>query len=95
MTLRDQIELSVGNIWRVKLRSGLTVAGVVIAIAAFVALLSFGAGNQKFVSDRYEEFGLFTTMDVYEKDREVTDTLAPPPLDHCPSPDTNSTGSGG
>ena len=40
MTYRDFIHLSLGNLWRMKLRSFLTVSGVVIAIAAFVSMLS-------------------------------------------------------
>lgn len=83
MTLRDQIEFSLGNLWRVKLRTTLTVSGVVIAIAAFVALLSFGAGNQKFIADRYREFGLFTTMDVFPKDVSDADTVQPALLNNA------------
>lgn len=65
MTFRDLVSLSLENLWRIKLRSVLTIAGVVIAIATFVAMLSFGAGNKKFVIDAYTELGLFTTMNVY------------------------------
>ena len=83
MTLRDQIELSLGNLWRVKLRTVLTVAGVVIAIAAFVALLSFGAGNQEFIAKQYREFGLFTTLDVFPREVSDADTVTPVPLDNA------------
>ncbi|MFH2056174.1 MAG: FtsX-like permease family protein, partial [bacterium] len=61
--------------WRIKLRSILTIAGVVIAIATFVAMLSFGAGTKKHVTDAYTELGLFTTMNVYPLDEE-TDSVA-------------------
>ena len=81
MTLRDQIELAVGNLWRVKLRAFLTVSGVVIAIAAFVSLLSFGAGNQKLITERFTEFGLLTTMDVYPRDTVSNDSAPPALLD--------------
>ena len=36
MTLRDLVEISSGNLWRLKLRAFLTTSGVVIAIAALV-----------------------------------------------------------
>jgi ABC-type antimicrobial peptide transport system permease subunit len=81
MTFRDLIDLSVGNLWRSKLRAVLTISGVVIAIAAFVSMVSFGAGNQKFFTDAFEDLGLFTTMKVYPKTAEESDTTTYPPLD--------------
>lgn len=65
MTFPDLLSLALHNLLRMKLRTFLTVTGVVIAIASFVALLSFGAGNQKYVTDQFEGLGLFTTMIVY------------------------------
>jgi putative ABC transport system permease protein len=73
MTLRDLIGISSGNLWRMKLRTVLTTAGVVIAIAAFVSMLSFGAGNQKLITDQFNDLGLFNTMQVYPKDTTRTD----------------------
>jgi len=70
MTLRDLIVISTGNLWRMKLRTFLTVAGVLIAIAAFVSMLSFGAGNQKYIEDEFNKLGLFSTMQVYPKRAE-------------------------
>ncbi|MCK5406054.1 MAG: ABC transporter permease, partial [Candidatus Krumholzibacteria bacterium] len=67
MTFRDLVDLSVGSLWRIKLRATLTIAGVVIAIATFVAMLSFAAGNQRHVSNIYNEFGLLTNMRVFPK----------------------------
>ena len=70
MNLRDMIYISVGNLWRMKLRTFLTASGVVIAIAAFVSMLSFGAGMQENVSTEFNNLGLFNTMIVYEKDND-------------------------
>ena len=67
MKLHDLLDLSVGNLWRIKLRTFLTVAGVVIAIATFVAMMSFAAGNQKFVSDAYQDLGLLMNINVWPK----------------------------
>ncbi len=65
MTVADLLQNAAGNLWRMKLRALLTVSGVVIAIAAFVSMLSFGAGMQETISERFESLGLFTTMYVY------------------------------
>lgn len=82
MTFRDLVTLALGNLWRLKLRSFLTVAGVVIAIAAFVSMLSFGAGNQKMVAEQYEKLGLFFTMQVFPRNTDqAKDSLPSPKLD--------------
>lgn len=87
MTLRDLVVISTGNLWRMKLRTFLTTAGVLIAIAAFVAMLSFGAGNQEYIEGEFNKLGLFSTMQVYPKnnpnrERDVTpDTSNAPKLD--------------
>lgn len=65
MNFRDLIEISTGNLRRMKLRTFLTTAGVIIAIAAFVSMLSFGAGMQERVAQQFDELGLFNTMLVY------------------------------
>lgn len=72
MTTREIITLSAGNLWRQKLRASLTIAGVVIAIGSFVAMLAFGIGMQKRVSEEFENLGLFTTMQVFPAKGEAT-----------------------
>ena len=42
-------------------------SGVVVAISAFVALVSFGAGTEENIERQYQKLGLFTTMQVYPK----------------------------
>jgi putative ABC transport system permease protein len=81
MTLPDLAEISIGNLWRMKLRSFLTISGVVIAIAAFVAMLSFGAGNQKYVTRQFNALGLLHTMQVYPARAEgLADSVKIPAL---------------
>jgi len=65
MTFHDLVTNSTGNLRRMKLRSILTITGVVIAIATFVAMLSFGAGMQENISAEFEKFGLLNTLQVY------------------------------
>jgi len=67
MTFRDLVAISAGNLSRMKLRTFLTVSGVVIAIGTFVAMVSFGAGNQKYISDQFDKLGLFSTMQVHRQ----------------------------
>lgn len=75
MSYRDVIVNALGNLWRMKLRSTLTVSGIVIAIAAFVTMLSFGIGMQRNVSEQFETLGLLSTMYVYPPRAErVTDS---------------------
>jgi len=76
VTVRDLVTGSLGNLWRLKLRSCLTISGVVIAIAAFVAMLSFGAGMQRHVTEEFNEFGLFSTMIVYPADPDKDSSAA-------------------
>lgn len=70
MNFRDLLTLALDNLRLMKLRTFLTTSGVVIAIAAFVAMLSFGAGNQELIERQYEDLGLFTTMLVYPPDND-------------------------
>ncbi|HSH00114.1 MAG TPA: ABC transporter permease [candidate division Zixibacteria bacterium] len=76
MIFRDLIEISLGNLWRMKLRSTLTISGVVIAIAAFVAMLSFGAGMNQLINAEFDTLGLFTTMHVYPGETSKADSTA-------------------
>lgn len=82
MTLRDLIVISTGNLWRMKLRAFLTTAGVLIAIAAFVSMLSFGAGNQQYIETEFNKLGLFSTMQVYPRNAPAAaDSGAPRKID--------------
>jgi len=67
MTLRDLMSISSGNLRRLKLRTSLTIAGVVIAIGTFVSMLSFGAGNRELIEEEFNKLGLFSTMQVYPR----------------------------
>jgi len=76
MKYQDVIDISLGNLWRMKLRTMLTLLGVIIAIGAFVSMLSLGAGMQEQVSQQFEKLGLFFTIQVYpgrDGDEEVSE----------------------
>jgi putative ABC transport system permease protein len=82
MTFRDLAAISSGNLWRLKLRTFLTVAGIVIAIAAFVAMVSFGAGTKQNIDKQFNDLGLLTTIQVYPQRRpNEPETSKTPKLD--------------
>ncbi|MCH9024693.1 MAG: ABC transporter permease [candidate division Zixibacteria bacterium] len=83
MKYQDVIDISLGNLWRMKLRTLLTLLGVIIAIGAFVSMLSLGAGMQEQVSQQFEKLGLFFNIQVYparDSDEDVSDDKTKPPL---------------
>lgn len=49
MRIRDQIHISFANLWRRKLRTGLTILGVVIGTVAIVVMLSIGIAQQQYL----------------------------------------------
>ena len=67
MNLIDHIDLSFSNLWKRKLRTFLTTFGVVIGIGALVAMVSFGKGMQKNVSDQFENLELFNYVTVFSE----------------------------
>ncbi|MCK4412520.1 MAG: ABC transporter permease [Candidatus Eisenbacteria sp.] len=62
--LGEFLGMAAGNLWRMKLRTGLTVAGVAIGIGALVTMFSFAFGLQRNVSAEFRELGLFNTLHV-------------------------------
>jgi putative ABC transport system permease protein len=74
MSWLDLLDIAASNLTRLRLRTFLTTSGVIIAVAAFVSMLSFGAGNQRLVQDQYQKFGLLYTMQVYQLD-DQSDTV--------------------
>jgi len=82
MTFRDHVTVSAGNLRRMKLRTVLTSSGIVIAIAAFVAMLSFGAGSQRNIEGEFEKLGLLSLMQVSSaRPGSAGDTAKAPRLD--------------
>ncbi len=67
MIPREFLSIAAGNLWRQKLRAGLTTSGVIIGIGALVAMLSFAFGVQKTASEQFRDLGLFHTIHVMPK----------------------------
>lgn len=64
MNMMDMAELGFENLRRTKLRTLLTVLGVVIGIGALTSMVSFGTGMQKNITDAFKQNDLFTSLYV-------------------------------
>lgn len=65
MRFLDLLRMSSSNLLRRKLRTFLTILGVVIGTASIVVMVSLGLGLKKSSMDQIEEYGGLTTIDVY------------------------------
>lgn len=64
MSFYDLLAMSLGNLWRRKLRTILTILGVLIGTASIVAMLSLALGMQKMIMDEYSSMGSITQINV-------------------------------
>lgn len=64
MRMASIIRFSWKNLWVHRLRSMLTVGGVVIGVAAIVFLVSLGFGLERLVTSQVANFSAFTLIDV-------------------------------
>ena len=65
MKFLDLLRMSVNNLWRRKLRTFLTVLGVIIGTASIVVMISLGMGMNKANMEQIEKYGGLTTINVY------------------------------
>ncbi|MEP7274381.1 MAG: ABC transporter permease, partial [Acidobacteriota bacterium] len=66
MSLLDIIALALRNLRQAKLRTGLTVIGVVIGVAAIITMVSFGIGlQQNIIANAFAKLDLFTVITVF------------------------------
>lgn len=65
MRFFDLLRMSINNLRRRKLRTGLTVLGVVIGTASIVVMVSLGIGLQQNTIEQYESYGSLTRIEVY------------------------------
>ncbi len=66
MRFIDLLRMSVSNLWRRKLRTFLTVLGVIIGTASIVVMISLGLGLSKSTMESIEQSGGLTTITVTE-----------------------------
>ncbi len=64
MNISDMTRMGFYNLWRTRLRTALTILGVVIGIGALTSMVSFGTGMQKNFTDAIKKSDLFTSLHV-------------------------------
>ena len=65
MRFLDIIGMSASNLWRRKLRTFLTVLGVMIGTASIVTMVSLGIGLRATIMDEMNSYGSMTDIQVY------------------------------
>ncbi len=59
MRISDYIEQSFSNLWKRKLRTFLTISGVVIGVGTLASMLAFGKGVQNNITRQFKDMDLF------------------------------------
>jgi len=65
MSWRDLIDMAVRNLWKRKLRTFLTVLGVIIGTASIVIMVSIGIGMNESFRKQIESMGSLNVINVY------------------------------
>ena len=65
MRIGDMARMSLSNLWKRKVRTLLTVMGVVIGTCAIVVMISLGLGMQKTMQDSLAQMGDLTVIQIY------------------------------
>ena len=65
MKIYDLLKLSLSNLWKRKLRTALTVLGVIIGTTSIVVMISIGVGLEKIQEDQISSYMDVTTIQVY------------------------------
>lgn len=66
MKFLDIVGMSAGNLWRRKLRTFLTVLGVMIGTASIVVMMSLGIGLKAAMMEQMSAYGGMTEIEVYK-----------------------------
>lgn len=65
MSTRDLFQMAFRNLWKRKLRTALTVLGVVIGTASIVVMVSIGIGMNEGFAQQLQEWGSLQVINVY------------------------------
>jgi putative ABC transport system permease protein len=79
MNILDMTALGFENLRRTRLRTFLTVLGVVIGIGALTSMVSFGTGMQKNITDAFKQNDLFTSLYVTASDADLGEVMGGDP----------------
>ena len=90
MTLLDILALALRNLRQAKLRTALTVIGVVIGVAAIITMVSFGIGlQQNIIGNAFSKLDLFTVVTVFGASADELIAMSGDPSQANPTPETN------
>ena len=64
MSTSDMIKMALRNLWKRKLRTFLTILGVVIGTASIVVMVSIGIGMNESFQQQVEEWGSLQVINV-------------------------------
>ena len=65
MNKKDMIDMSLRSLWKRKVRTILTVLGVVIGTASIVVMVSIGIGMNQGFAEQLESWGSLQVINVY------------------------------
>lgn len=71
MSSIDLIRMGIKNLWRRKLRTFLTILGVVIGASSIIVMLSLGFGLSNFFEEQISQWGDLTVINVYKGWSEI------------------------
>ncbi len=69
MKLTDLLKMSMGSLFKRKLRTVLTVLGVTIGVASIVVMMSLGLGLKKSMTEDLANYASLTSVTVYDESR--------------------------
>lgn len=67
MNSSDLIRMGMKNLWRRKLRTFLTILGVIIGTSSIIVMLSLGFGMQEAYQNQIAQMGSLTTINVHKR----------------------------
>ena len=65
MKYLDLLRMSISNLWKRKLRTVLTVLGVIIGITSIVVMIALGNGLKQSMLDNYSNYSSMTQIQIY------------------------------
>lgn len=86
MRFPDLLIMSINNLRRRKLRTVLTVLGVIIGTASIVVMVSLGIGLDQMFMEQLSSWGSLTTIDVSAAEAAITEAAAWPSQQAVPVP---------
>lgn len=76
MNLMENVKMALASIWSNKMRSFLTMLGIIIGISSVIAVVSLGQGGQHTITGEFEKIGANTVLITVESSKaELSDYI--------------------